>query len=974
MPRLFLLLLVSVAGRELAGQSNLQGVFEAADECTVTGWAYDPDQGYNPVRIRVFDGTTLLMEGRADLLRPDLPTSFLGRHHGFSLALPPLASGLRTLRVFAVEEDGSPRSLGQRTVTASYQSPGGRIETCSASAAEVVVAGWAFDGGAGILPIFVHLYVDGVYHSSQSANREMGASGAPLGSTQHGFRFTIPRPPPGIHVFEVYAINVGLGQTRKLPSLVQTTLDLRLDLAPLGARAGGAMTAEWRASDDSFRFRYEDGAETREYVLAPGDPALASGVLTVRESLSGAYPLFLGGTSRLSLQGELHVPENQLLLPGRSVVLLPCDFDGRELTLRYVETLEGATAGKTVRCFLRGKTLVLDIEAASSGPVPAPGSFAGFHPGRVVLQPARSFTVPYMPEPIVAGAGVFVTQIVDPLFSHGNAMQTTGPYVSGGAFPGIHHARFTRYLPDSAGRVESLRERVYLTVSSAIEDVFVSSSARPSPHRAVAGEFVIYDTWGVDRTPLRRHPWHIPFAEQASHFQTLKTEFGLDKVMVIRHNWGSHEDFAMPKLYPANVLAGGDSQLLLLSHLARNQGWRFALHENVACMFGPNAMAPAPPWYDPSAIARHADLSPRFLGGLQLGATMLPAYAVASARQPGYAALHAAYLRASYWNDAGFADVQPYLPPAMDLDAAKASDRTLSAAIRSIDEAHRILAATYGGPVSGESYGIAAPWSLVYAGHVTGLERELPGGEQGLVIPDYELRCVQPLQANQGMGYPSRFFTAETRQRPDFPRISDHDLIRSRTVAYGHTGFISDTLGVPPEGLTSIPSGAPSAPVFALEEILKEYYLLQALQARMLAGPVASITYRRQGDRTLSSIVQELVAASPDQASFSAAFQAFFRSPQLTITYQNGLVVHVNCHATDFWTVTANGETVILPPTGFYAIRTAGGDDFRAFMGLLPGHPLPFSGVRAPEYRFSEDRTLRLLTIWRSGVPILVPY
>ncbi len=390
----------------------------------------------------------------------------------------------------------------------------------------------------------------------------------------------------------------------------------------------------------------------------------------------------------------------------------------------------------------------------------------------------------------------------------------------------------------------------------------------------------------------------------------------------------------------------------------------------------PNAVVPVPPWYDPAKISRDATLGFRPLGGSSYGDNFIGSFAVTPADQIDLADVHAQTLAVTYGTDAGFMDVGTYLPPVLNLDASDGRSTTWEQGIRNVKTAMLRTRGHHQGPLSGEAYAMPSSWDLIFAGYVDGLERELVGGEDGLIIPDVELRVFQPRQANQGMGYLSRFFAPATRDENDFPAERHHDLIRSRTVAFGHTGFVSDTMVADPRDLLA--GVVTQTKVMSDDQILKEYFLHQALQKRMLAGPVSAITYwDGTSPKTLGQKLQEIRSATTDVAGFVAAAASYFGRARVGIAYANGLEIRVNGHRTADWTVTVQGETWILPPSGWLAIRTTGGEYFRALVARRYGIPgTEITGwVVAPEYSFLDDRNLRIMTILVTGRPgLFVPY
>lgn len=97
------------------------------------------------------------------------------------------------------------------------------------------------------------------------------------------------------------------------------------------------------------------------------------------------------------------------------------------------------------------------------------------------------------------------------------------------------------------------------------------------------------------------------------------------------------------------------------------------------------------------------------------------------------------------------------------LDANSTYPFSISYAIRKRKEFFTYLQSSYKGPLSGEgAFGFSRSISTFillnslirldayYAGYVAGVESEIEGGAGSMTLPEYVLRQVMPLQANQG--------------------------------------------------------------------------------------------------------------------------------------------------------------------------------------------------------------------------------
>jgi hypothetical protein len=286
---------------------------------------------------------------------------------------------------------------------------------------------------------------------------------------------------------------------------------------------------------ETCRFLFDDGLDPREYVLDLDALPIQRGNVHVYETSSGTWPILRGGVARRGIDGNILWSTEMTYEPGYEVLMDAPVFDGTTLSIHYLETWQGATAGKTVAYSLHGKTLVVDV-TADGGIAPGNGSYAALDVGRTIMEDPRSVLLPYNSEPVLVGDGIFVSKYADLTVSHGNTIWAAGPILDPWLGPGIRHPHYPAYLPDSAGMVQPLRERLYITVSANVEDVFVASDVVAGPGRDQLAARVVYDTWGVDESPLRRSPFSTPFHEQLLHFQRLATAFGMTEMQVLRHN------------------------------------------------------------------------------------------------------------------------------------------------------------------------------------------------------------------------------------------------------------------------------------------------------------------------------------------------------------------------------------------------------------------------------------------------------
>ena len=139
------------------------GLSASGSTLSVSGWAFDPDDGAASVPVHVYvDGRGMALT--ADRSRPDVGRAFpgVGDAHGFSGSVQ-VSPGVHTVCVYALDVDQLSRNspLGCRSIATQMALPVGSWDGLSASGSTVSVSGWAFDPDDGAASVPVHVYVDG---------------------------------------------------------------------------------------------------------------------------------------------------------------------------------------------------------------------------------------------------------------------------------------------------------------------------------------------------------------------------------------------------------------------------------------------------------------------------------------------------------------------------------------------------------------------------------------------------------------------------------------------------------------------------------------------------------------------------------------------------------------------------------------------------------------------------------------------
>jgi len=216
---------------QIAAQSPfgmLDSLAVSGNTVTLTGWAADPDNLGQPLKILAgHDGSAAAVTAAAVVPRPDVAAArHTGPNQGYKLTIT-LANGSHQVCSAATNiAVGVNRQLGCRNVqvgpvlTAAQiaaRSPGGALESAvAASASSIRVTGWASDPDNRGVSIKVVAYLDGATAATVVAS----VARPELVASQHigpaaGYNVTIPTG-AGSHNVCLWALNIGVGANKYL--------------------------------------------------------------------------------------------------------------------------------------------------------------------------------------------------------------------------------------------------------------------------------------------------------------------------------------------------------------------------------------------------------------------------------------------------------------------------------------------------------------------------------------------------------------------------------------------------------------------------------------------------------------------------------------------------------------------------------------------------------------------------------------
>jgi hypothetical protein len=703
-----------------------------------------------------------------------------------------------------------------------------------------------------------------------------------------------------------------------------------------GAHAPGVTSVTKVGTVYKLRFV---GDETIEYQIDVADPFTAGGILRVYEATSQSYPLYKGGAVFRRADDTTWMPEwmkQFCVLTGQSTT-------ANSVILDYQVNLDGVHRQRHTFTIV-GKTLRVHVEDRDQSTTYKP-NYCGLYVG-----PTANTADPR----IIQMQGALSTPLV--LFERGaqhyffsNMLDIPASHASSWGMPLAKNAVKTASTIDFSANTNSLYSQlgpvppgtnrladyfddtVSIIVSQKIQDVLVTPTQPASPYRELLEDRTVVLLSGP-------YGW--------SNFSSLFNNFtawGMDNLAgYVFFNWTSRPadppliSNGGPDWYPA--VDPNNFKNMVSSGLSK--GFLFGAYTTFNIM-PPQPNGPPNGIYDVSHIARSSS------GAMKLMTqTGLPLMAEGAINV--HASREANLLKAQYGANMGYLDVSSYASPSKGADGDHVDQLGTSPWAKNLQQACTARMAwmqgmqeIYKGPLLGEG-SIATQGSnleFLWPGACDSVQRAINTGAGKIanaipagdplaitvwpVIPEFEYRVMAPKQANHGNGFGDRFFgpsdgptmfNAGTLQ-PIYPFTEPAlDRYRLYELTYGHTSYFQ----------TNGPMNG-TGNVIYVADMVKEYYLCNALQSHYLGSPVDEILYMNGG--TLQTFEQIL---------FQSETTDSFRDPQIRMRFQDGLTMYLN-HSTSNWSIVIGASTFVIPQDGFFAyVPPLTPSSFQVFSAIPP--------------------------------------
>ncbi len=718
--------------------------------------------------------------------------------------------------------------------------------------------------------------------------------------------------------------------------------------APVGATFPCQNTVTFDPARNVYQFScLVNNNPVARYEIDVGHDWTQKGLITIKEALSNAYLVYAGGISYRDINGQEMGPYYFAYSSGATIQFSHQLMPNGAVRLWYRDTLQGVTTEKVYDYWIMGKTLGLHAYAYNSRS-PANGNYKYLFlaPTENTGNPRR-VVIPYMDlvNMVVFNNNnnyYFMTDYIDWSKSNSNSVPLNPNWGGTPSSPtSILNFFIADYVPDAAGNVPPFDDTVYITLSTDPYDVMMNIHKSKPPYRDNVNPMVSFD--------------FETFPSVMGSTRSVSTFANLGKILDILYSFGLRDlwityfddygsiDNAGPTEYPPRIQLGGSKDLKITAQNAQRYNYLLGLYEDYTDMQN------ASTYWNLSALTRNPDETPRVSWTSPAGFVN---YRIRPELARYYASLNSPY----FYDDTGlstmYIDVLVTGPfyGFIDYSASAHRDAKTTKGVFQLNrEVIEYIRSVYQNPLGGEATVHPLLPISHYAGTIETQEREQYRGECGDVVPDFELKIVRPKLVGKGMGPPHRWigcpFLRDAYTDPDSWLGSIGDKYRATAVAYGRAGLVSERFFYE----QPIPCTQTGCPFLykMLKVLFKEYFMMKELQKQYLSANDVNIYYRNTAGNWVD--LKQMIIENIE-----------LNKTQLREEYDNGLVVHVNRHPTNSFSVTApNSITYTLPPNSYIAwnANIPGYNNYGTFLtfsALFNGRRVDY--INSPLYVMADGR------------------
>ena len=469
------------------------------------------------------------------------------------------------------------------------------------------------------------------------------------------------------------------------------------------------------------------------------------------------------------------------------------------------------------------------------------------------------------------------------------------------------------YLPRTDESRHPLKECFYITVSSNVDDVWLTVANPPSPMKHV----------------LKKRLFHMvavwdDYIKRCNAIVDMYGKYGMTNIYWLFHTrlWtkggtkgmGCDPWFGSDTVSIVHEPTGGDAALLQLLRKMHAMGIRTGYYD------GYESMLTTHKWFQPDWCKYQPDGNWHMRHGPVMKPWALTEYASTVYRK------RAQKFGAQVFYQDGWTSSNP--SAWNDYDHRYPESGKFIDTLRALAAGWQRCRENGDGPVFSEGRG----GDYYTAGLNDGDYSKLPGDtnekpadeDRNELLVDFRLKKISPLSPSVSLdiGF-VRWVKPWSTTMFGWKDFSLYHHFLAAQIAFGTIGMLEPYYDLPDD------------PHRYFEIALRGYYLLQQLQERYIMEPVAEIRYF-DGERLVTSS--------------EAILRGIYRENRLRVCYDNGLVVFINTNWDGkHWLVEDRGQVYDLPPGGWLARQ---GDDFLEYSAIQEGKRVDF--VNSPEYVYLD--------------------
>lgn len=621
-----------------------------------------------------------------------------------------------------------------------------------------------------------------------------------------------------------------------------------------------------------FTMTYDDGVDPRQYVIdfSPGS-GNDKGRARVYETYSDSWPMWDGGLEFTRDNGSKISPTG--MSTGCTLNLAVKRSTSYSVIADYTDVVDSQSYHKRYTYTLTGKALRVNMASTDANNRKYSGNYTNAVYGLMsgVNNPYSIEILGCGATPIVLGSGnstqYFIGNINDLAQSSAQEWSVTHPsvdcnYTNHISITGnvVSHSYSTEYKRNTTGGiVANVDETFSLIVSNNSKDCFVYNNAQQSPYYDLSSQ----QYWLLLGLNITDGPTQW-VNSTTSYYNLMKamTGWGMDSMAIYPFYWWTADDNPTaqsqgPNWYPAKA----PGELITVSQFCAAQtGWRFGPYT----MF--NVTKPSSSYFTSGGICFNET------GGVKLTVDRPDSERNASYNHMAQVAqTETTILKNNYGFTSMFHDVDTYT---FNRNRDRLDQRTTGNNTRTIREGLIWQKKTFDnmrnavqGPLWGEGSLVPHDSDLqwLYFGYLDSTERQittntgiptdlLPSGDirsptRWWGIPEYEWYVTKERQINHGVSFDGRFFNP-----------SDYDIAAVKTGAFQQGDLYPYTTGAADryrafsilnaragfKGTNGYVDGPPYNTI-THEQLVHDYYTMNAIQSKIFNSPCVEIKYELHG-------------------------------------------------------------------------------------------------------------------------------